>query len=290
MNSESFKFKEHDVFFTYRRAVGNGPTLVFLNGLTDSQHSWAKITEAIPGPVSILTLDLLGQGTTLQKQILKGRSNFSFSVEDQCSVITQLLNRLNIRTQIILVGYSYGGGIAIAWANQNPEQIQKLILLLPFIIRLDQSHPITRLWWNHLGTLKNLPGFFGRQAQMLERVYENFLENYMSMRFTKIAPDPQARRAAVDLSKEIMKLNVFEQVGNLPLHSVYLISSENDALIPHALYTEFWKKLPVQSKQAWIKITNGEHLLLEQAPALVARWIKQIIETPAYEGIQTDAI
>jgi len=288
--AEFFQYDNHQIFYKFQNYNQNKPLLVFLNGLTDGLESWDKIISNLSTDYSFLTVDLLGQGLTLEEQFKKNVENFNFSIGDQCSVLSSLLNHLNIQQPIHLVGFSYGGGVAIKWASQHPDRIQKLILLLPYIIRLDRAFPMARLWWRQLESLKQSSGFLGRQAQMFDRVYDNFLNHYMHFRYSNHVPEEHLRKAAIELSQEIMKLNVFDHLHTLPEKSTYLITSEKDTLVPNTLYRELWDKLPSNTKQAWIQISNGEHLILEQAPLLVSRWLQKIIDTPHYEGVQTDAV
>lgn len=290
MKLESFLFEGHEVFYKYHKNPNEKGVLVFLNGLSDDTSSWKHVVDYFHHDHSYILVDLLGQGKTLLRQIEKDETSFRFSVETQCEALTALLQHLHLARKIQLIGFSYGGGIALKWASQHPQRIQKLILLLPFIIRLDQAYPINRFWWQQFNTVKSLPGIFGRQAQMWEKVYQNFLHEYMHHRYTERIPNKLEREAAIQLSEEIMNFNSFEILNLLPEHSTYLLTVDRDTLIPNSLYHELWDRLPTNIRQAWLKISGGHHLLLEEAPLLVAQWLEKIIESKKLDGVMDDAI
>jgi len=287
---DHFQWNEYQIYYRFINNQTDEPVIVFLNGLTDSLDAWNEIIQNLPMQNSYLCIDLLGQGYTLDHQLKNEIKHYNFTVEQQCQVLSDTLTKLNITKPIILTGFSYGGGIAIKWAAENPHMIAKLILLLPYIIRLDRAFPAARFWWNQLENLKQSTGFLGRQAQMFDRVYDNFIHHYMHYRYSNHVPEEHLRTAAIELSNEIMKLNVFDYLHLLPSKVTYLITSSRDTLVPNTLYRELWDKLPATTKQAWVQVSNGEHLILQQAPLLVARWLQKIIETHDYSGIEVDVV
>jgi pimeloyl-ACP methyl ester carboxylesterase len=290
MMLKSFDFSGHEVFYRYHKNPREKGLLVFLNGLSDDIESWEHVVSYFHHDHSYVVMDLLGQGRTLLGQIEKGTTNFRFSVDEQSDVLTALLDHLHVQNKIQLIGFSYGGGIALKWASQHPQRIQKLILLLPYIIRLDQAYPINRFWWQQFNMVKAMPGILGRQAQMWEKVYENFLHEYMHYRYKDRIPDKLEREAAIHLSEEIMSFNSFQVLESLPEKSTYLLTVDRDTLIPNSLYHELWDRLPKHIRCAWLKISGGHHLLLEEAPLLVAQWLEKIIESERIHGVMDDAI
>lgn len=291
MKLDFILFEGKKIFYHYHPKAQEKFISVFLNGLSDSHRSWHKVVEIFQHDHSFLLIDLLGQGESLQYQINHEENlNFQFNVEDQCRALSEVLTHLEIRKKINLVGFSYGGGIALKWASLHPQKIQKLILLVPFIIRLDQAHPVARFWWQQFEKLQTLPGLPGRQMQMWNRLYDHFLHAYMHQRFHDRIPSKPEREAAVQLTEEIMKFNSFEVLNLLPKASTYLLTVEKDSLVPRSLYHELWERIPDSIKKAWLIVPDGEHLLLEQAPHLVADWIEKIIEAKNSGGISSETI
>lgn len=291
MKLNSIEVEGKKIFFHYHPKSNEKHISVFLNGLSDSHRSWQKVVEIFQHDHSFLLIDLFGQGESLKSQIAKEENpSFLFSVEDQCQALSAVLEHLGIQKKINLVGFSYGGGIALKWASLFSHRVQKLILLVPFIIRLDQAHPVARFWWQQFEKMQSLPGLPGRQLQMWNRVYDHFLHEYMHYRFHDRIPSKIEREAAIQLSEEIMKFNSFEVLHLLPKNSTFLLTVEKDTLVPRTLYHELWERIPDTVKKAWLIVPDGEHLLLEQAPHLVADWIEKIIEAKNSEGISSETI
>lgn len=289
MKLNSIQYKNHKIFYHYHPKKDEQHMSVFLNGLSDSIQSWKQVVDLFNEDHSYLLIDLLGQGETLEDTLRKSeQTNIAFdnySIEKQIEIVSLVLEHLKIISKINLVGFSYGGGIAVKWASENPEKINKLILLVPFIIRLDLANPLSRVWWKNYHYLEALPGLLGRQFQMWERIYNQFIHEYMQLRYENRIPSVPHRNAAIHLSEEIMKFNCLEVLHKLPSHSTYLLTVEKDTLVPKELYEELWEKIPEHIKESWHVITDGEHLILEQAPQLVAAWVETIIKSQLKKGI-----
>lgn len=258
----------------------NTDIVVFLNGLADSIESWSPVKSYLNGKHSTLFIDLIGQGKSLEAEIKSndGKTlNFKISVEEQSQAVKEVWDSLKIKSKFHLLGFSYGGGVAIRTATLFPDVVDKLILFLPYIIRLDLAFPIQRMWAGQLGFLKNL-NLFKPQMCALGDSYKKMIRDYMNFRFSKHIPDNNIRNASMDLTEGIMPFNAFEYFDLLPDQSVHLITVEHDTLVPKSLYYEIWSRLPDSKKSSWLNIKDGEHLIFEQAPLYCAQWIEKILK------------
>lgn len=261
----------------------NTDVVVFLNGLADSIESWSPVKSYFKGKYSTLFVDLIGQGKALQEEIREEtrssdgkKLDYKISVEEQAEALKEVWQSLGIKSKFHLLGFSYGGGIAIRAATLFPELIDKLILFLPYIIRLDLAFPIQRLWAGQMGLLKNL-NLFKPGMNALGDSYHKMIRDYMNFRFSKHIPDPHIRQVSMDLTEGIMPFNAFDYFHQLADHSVHLVTVEHDTLVPKSLYYEIWTRLPDQKKASWLNIKDGEHLIFEQAPLYCAQWIEKIL-------------
>lgn len=257
----------------------NTNVVVFLNGLADSIDSWATVKSYLNGKYSTLFVDLIGQGKALDEDIRLSAGkdlNFKISVDEQAYALKEVWDSLKIKSSFHLLGFSYGGGVAIRMATLFPELIGKLILFLPYIIRLDLAFPIQRLWAGQMGFLKNL-NLFKPGMSVIGDSYQKMIRDYMNFRFSKHIPDSTIRRVSMDLTEGIMPFNAFEYFHELPQQSVHLITVEHDTLVPKSLYYEIWSRLPEDKKASWLNIKDGEHLIFEQAPLYCAQWIEAVL-------------
>ncbi len=272
-----------EIYYEYH--PGEGTPIIFLNGLSDSFNEWKKVTSLTNLKRPFLYVDLIGQGLSLRKEFSSGlKFDYRIKPEDQGLCLMELCDFLNIES-LSLVGFSYGGGLALWLAYKYPERIQDLILFLPFLLRLDLAFPMSRFWHSQYDLFKKLtPAFLQTPYQLIEKSYSHFVHDYMHFRFTDRITDPMYREAAVQISEGIMNFNVFEILDQLPDHKLNLISSDLDTLIPKSLMREFWNRLPENKKQSWTRITDGEHLILDQNPAFAASLLTRLLNESFQES------
>jgi pimeloyl-ACP methyl ester carboxylesterase len=120
-------FAELSQGVTYYRWYGptRGKVLVAIHGLTTPSAVWHAIA---PG------LALLGYRVLLFDLYGRGLSDAPGGVQDRRFFLTQLddlLAALNLDDDLTVMGYSMGGSIATAFAQEQPHRIARLILLAP---------------------------------------------------------------------------------------------------------------------------------------------------------------
>lgn len=264
--------------FTRARHATRAPIAVFLNGLGDEHTSWKSFVDKLD-KVDRLQLDLRGQGLSLAKRLeYAPKSQFRIGLRTQSEDVFAVLNHLGIKEKVTLVGNSYGGGVAFDFASRYPERVKRLALIVPYILRLDRTFPMQRLWSWQWRTARSFGLIPSAVANTVESAYENFLSAYMNQRFQDRMNDTDRRRVAIDLSHGIMEFDAFEVLERLPDASVFLLSSDCDTLIPRSLFREFWRRLPLAKQGHWTRVPDGEHLILEQKPELVLEWLRSVIE------------
>ncbi len=92
----------------------DGPPLVLLHGLGGSLYDWRHVVDALAASRRVIALDLLGAGESSMP------STADYSVFAQARRVKGLLDALGI-DRATLVGNSYGGGVALAFAQDWPE-------------------------------------------------------------------------------------------------------------------------------------------------------------------------
>jgi pimeloyl-ACP methyl ester carboxylesterase len=97
---------------------GNDPAVVFIHGLPGTAQDFDKVTALLPG----------------RHTIAFDRPGFGFSsggyhpLAEQLMTIQQLLDALGVRRPL-LVGHSYGGTLALAYAARRPQAVRGLVLV-----------------------------------------------------------------------------------------------------------------------------------------------------------------
>lgn len=92
--------------------------------------------------VRILSFDYLGgSGETTATPV--GAARFpSVSSFDQAKILLRLLNHLGIRALHGIVGASYGGMVALAFAERYPDRVSRIVV----ISAADRTHPMATAW------------------------------------------------------------------------------------------------------------------------------------------------
>ncbi len=93
--------------------------VVLLHGQPGSASDWQLVMDRLPGTLDVVALDRPGYGTSRQPA-----GGFAYGAR-------AVLAGMDVRgiRRAVLVGHSYGGGVALAVARQAPERVEALILL-----------------------------------------------------------------------------------------------------------------------------------------------------------------
>jgi pimeloyl-ACP methyl ester carboxylesterase len=117
--------KPHGSFITvdglrlhYLERAGAGAPVVLLHGLPGTGEDWNEVTPLLAGHRTI-AVDRPGFGYS-------GGGYLRFN--RQIEVLSELLARLGVRRPV-LVGHSYGGTIALAFAERHPHALRGLVLV-----------------------------------------------------------------------------------------------------------------------------------------------------------------
>ncbi|MEX0285773.1 MAG: alpha/beta fold hydrolase [Paracoccaceae bacterium] len=101
----------------------DAPVAVCVHGLTTPCFVWRGIAQGLVAMgYRVLIYDLYGRGYSDRPRGPQDRAFFLGQLDD-------LLASQNVTGPITLLGYSMGGRIAAAWAADNPDRIQQLILI-----------------------------------------------------------------------------------------------------------------------------------------------------------------
>lgn len=108
----------------YRRAfriAGSGPVLLLIHGIGDNSTTWSTVHSKLAQRFTVIAPDLLGHG-----QSDKPRADYS--VAAYANGMRDLMSVLDIERATV-VGHSLGGGVAMQFAYQFPQLVERLILV-----------------------------------------------------------------------------------------------------------------------------------------------------------------
>ena len=108
----------------YRRAfriAGSGPALLLIHGIGDNSTAWEPVHAQLARRFTVIAPDLLGHG-----QSDKPRADYS--VAAYANGMRDLLSVLDVE-KVTVIGHSLGGGVAMQFAYQFPQLVERLILV-----------------------------------------------------------------------------------------------------------------------------------------------------------------
>jgi haloalkane dehalogenase len=100
---------------------GQGDPIVFLHGNPTSSYVWRNIMPYVQGAGRIIAPDLIGMGDS-QKLPDSGPGSYTF-VEHR-RYLGALLDALDVRERVILVGHDWGAALAFDWARHHPDAVK----------------------------------------------------------------------------------------------------------------------------------------------------------------------
>ena len=102
---------------------GKGTNLGFIHGLASYLPAWKKNTAVLKDSYRCIALDLPGYGKS-------DKGNYEVSMEFYADVVAEFCSQLKL-SQVVLVGHSMGGQVAISAALKYPELVARLVLIAP---------------------------------------------------------------------------------------------------------------------------------------------------------------
>ena len=126
------------------RVIEGDPSLTFLfiHGLGENLRTWEKMEEQLTIPYRILLIDLPGHG----QSPLQRRTNYSH--DNLSRLLWKFVDEIGTG-DLVIVGHSLGGNIALRMAAIRPEKIQGLFLLSPSVFDT-RGFPLPRLITNNI--------------------------------------------------------------------------------------------------------------------------------------------
>ncbi len=97
-----------------------GKKLVFLHGIMGSLSNWSRIKGAFENDYQVLVFDQRGHGHSYHAQT-------PYTLENYAGDLEALLQELGW-SRIYLVGHSMGARVALVFADQHPDQVEKLVI------------------------------------------------------------------------------------------------------------------------------------------------------------------
>jgi pimeloyl-ACP methyl ester carboxylesterase len=112
--------------------AGTGAPVVMLHSSLSSKSQWTALAERLASRFCMIAIDLCGYGDNPVPA-----AGASFTLDDEAELVANRLDGLvEARTRIHFVGHSYGGLVALRFAQIRSERVASLALYEPVAFRI----------------------------------------------------------------------------------------------------------------------------------------------------------
>lgn len=228
-----YPVKYHTVDDSTRMAYideGQGKkTLLFVHGLATYLPAWYTSIEALKGDYRCIAIDLPGYGRS-------SKGDYPATMSYYASVISEFTQSLSLEN-VILVGHSMGGQVALTTVLSVPEAYEKLILLAP--AGFETFKEPQKNWLKNVFTAESV--FHATEEQILANWKLNFYNMPESVEF--MITDRLAMKQATDFKAYCRSVSrgvsgmldelVFDRLKEIKQETL-VVYGVNDRLIPNA--------------------------------------------------------
>jgi haloalkane dehalogenase len=183
------------------RELGRGPAVVFLHGNPTSSRVWRDVIPHVAPHARCLAPDLIGMGRS-------GKPDLAYRFADHARYLDAWFEALGLR-EVVLVGYDWGGALALDWAARHPDRVRGVVVFETFL------RPMRWTDWPPQGAelfrALRTPGVGERMVLeenvFLARSLENGVKRGLSAEeraaYAAPYPDPASRRPVLQWPREI---------------------------------------------------------------------------------------
>ena len=105
---------------------GEGAPIVFLHGNPTSSYLWRNVVPHLKGLGRCLVPDLIGMG---ESDPLPESDPNSYRFTEHAEFLEELLQKLGVEKDAILVGHDWGGALLFHWAMHHPDAVQGIVYM-----------------------------------------------------------------------------------------------------------------------------------------------------------------
>ncbi|MFT5578909.1 MAG: pimeloyl-ACP methyl ester carboxylesterase [Paraglaciecola psychrophila] len=129
------RFKQEYPFASHRAKIndldyhyideGHGPAVIMVHGNPSWSFYYRNLVKRLRGDHRCIVPDHIGCGFSARPDL----DSYNFTLQSRVDDFAAFIDGLNIEGKISIVAHDWGGMIATAWAVDNAERIDKLVML-----------------------------------------------------------------------------------------------------------------------------------------------------------------
>jgi pimeloyl-ACP methyl ester carboxylesterase len=237
---------------------GSGPPVVLVHGLGGTSAGiWTNVADELAREFDVVTYDLRGTGGS-------ERADGPYSLDDFVGDLRSLVRELELERPA-LVGHSFGGSVALAYAARYPEDIAAAAsiggpVVLPEQGRqalLDRAETVER---NGMASVAEMVATNGTAPSFRKRDPEGFDELVEMLG----ANDPATYAATC---RVLAEMDLRPELGRVTAPAL-LVAGDRDGVVPPAAGDEIEAALPHVARRVTVE-DCGHNLTVERPAQLV---------------------
>jgi len=267
-----------DINYTENVTSNASPTIVLIHGFGASLETWNDLYPLLCSNYSVVRMDLKGSGFSSKPKDGK------YAPADQAHLLIRFLNEIG-QTNVVLVGYSLGGGVALltyfdTLLPTRKINVKGLVLFdsagylqkLPFFVE-SVRNPFTRM-------ISYLMSPYSRAEFVLKRIMkvQNRITPDRIHRYSYFLDLPGSRYALLQTAKQIVPRNISE--FSRKFHSItaptLILWGADDPVIPVENAYRFNKDIP---NSQLVVLPETGHIPHEERPTETFRAVDQFMRT-----------
>jgi len=276
------QFVEIDGVRLHYREEGEGPPVVLLHANYASLFMWEPWVAALKDRYRVIRVDLPAHGLTGPEP------SGNYSLQRIQSLFEQFVDARGLE-RFVVVGTSIGGTVAMRYAADHPERIERLVMISPGSLEARVRGRTTPanvpkiadvLAWvtPRAFTAYMLRNDYGDPARVTDAVIDEWYAMWMR---------EGNRQAMIDLLRQYVSGGVEAKIRSIRV-PVLLIWGEKNKRVPLALAYET-RALLANSPQVQLEVLPGiGHMLVQEAPQQSAAVIRRYLDTPL--ALKTSAV
>jgi pimeloyl-ACP methyl ester carboxylesterase len=251
---------EKQIQIAYTETGTGSKTLLFIHGLANFKGVWKSNIHELSKTHRCIAIDLPGNGHS-------SSGDYKYSMFFYAECVKQFIDKLNL-SNVVLVGHSMGGQIALVLTLRYPHLIEKLVLVaasgLEYFSDLDQmminqSMQMSQLFYSNEQSLESaihtsFYNFDKLSINSLIKDAKEFIPIHSSGKWQKMVKDS----ISAMLNEQVQQFLPTIKVPTL------IIFGDNDAMIPNKLLHAS-ETVQTIAKKANALIENSEVVIIKNA-------------------------
>lgn len=262
----------------YRTSGSKSPKarILFLNGIDKDMSEWSGLRSTMEKrypEAAFVQVDLIGQGKSAEMNSSASEIHFSLQVR----VLKDLIEKNGWDQEpLIVVGHSYGGGIAARLNAEHPGRIQEIILAAPFADFLETKQPGIGPF---LMAQKMAMDAWGL-GPWYEMMVSTTTESGMAATWLPYSTMKQSKstlKNVIAMTRGIRQLNMDQAVANPGDARISIIAFTHDEVVPPHALMSMWNRIP-EANRGQFRLMMGTHEAPQWLPEAVGREIWPVLD------------